>query len=324
MHFSADDLVLLCLFLLLGLVLAFVAVTAYTAWVLTHPYRRTYASALARGRPGDPSELNGPEGLGWQFSSWELAWNGRTLPVWDVVGMNPSGPVVVLSHGWGDSRIGALSRLSGVAAFASRAVLWDLPGHGEAQGSCSLGTLEVDALTALIERIGSPVVLYGWSLGAGVSIAAAARPANPSTPAVLGVIAEAPYCRPETPARNVLRSWGLPRGWTLASALALLGVRFGVGPRWRAFDRATLAAQLTVPVLVLHGEADDVCPLEDGRRIATGAKRGRLVAIPGAGHHGLWTDDRTAVLCRQAVGEFVAGLARDTTLNSAHAQQSHS
>src|SRR5438105_2541012 len=101
--------------------------------MLTHPARRTYASAVARGKPGDPSEL----GAALEFSAWGLKTGGLELPVWDIRGEREDGPVVVLTHGWGDSRIGALARLGAVAATASRVVAWDMRGHGEAPGICT-------------------------------------------------------------------------------------------------------------------------------------------------------------------------------------------
>ena len=319
MHFTTESILGLLAFLGLGAVLAVALLAAHTAYVLTHPPRRTYASALARGRPGDPGELLRPDGGRRSFTTWEHRWGGLRLPGWDIVGDDPAGPVFVFSHGWGDSRIGGLVRAQALASLASRLILWDMPGHGEAPGVCALGTREVGALRALIETIGSgqKVVLYGWSLGAGVSIAAALSPSDARHPALpAAVIAEAPYCLPDTPARNVLRAWGLPWRVNLPIALTLLGMRFGVGARWRGFDRAALAAGLTVPLLVLHGERDEISPPEDGERIARGASRGTFAAIPGGGHHGLWTDEALAARCRDAVRDFLF-----RALNSDHAHQ---
>lgn len=301
MHFDVSSLLGLTVLLLVGLVIAIVLMTGYTIRVLTHPPRRTYASALARGRPGDPGELDpGPNGKR-KCSSWNLRWNNLDLPVWDIEGDKPDGPVMILSHGWGDSRIGGLTRVPALAAFASRLILWDMPGHGEARGSCSLGTRETGALFELIEHVDEPVVLYGWSLGAGVSIAVATV-----SPGVTGLIAEAPYRLPSTPARNVFRVFGLPWRVNLPFAMGLLGIRFGVGPRWRGFDRLALAAKLTVPYAVLHGDEDEVCPVQDGSQIASASPMGVGCLIKGAGHHSLWTDPSIFKQCADAVGDLLA------------------
>lgn len=286
---------------------------AYSAWALTHPHRKTYAWAIARGRPGDPSELPGPERA---FSVWNLDSRGRPLVVWDIRGDDPAGPSVILSHGWADSRLGGLTRIPFLAPAASRLILWDVRGHGEAPGACHLGTTEVEDLLALVEAVGSPpaadgvssggpgVVLYGWSLGAGVSIAAAGR-----SEMVSGVIAEAPYRLPITPARNVMRGFRLPYRLNLRPAMWILGTLFGVGPRWRGFDRAALAAKMRCPILILHGDQDAVCPVQDARDIAAAAARADLVIVAGGGHNNLWTEPAFAAQCGDAARAFMAKVA---------------
>jgi pimeloyl-ACP methyl ester carboxylesterase len=272
--------------------------------MLTHPPRRTYAAAVARNRPGEPSELSPPR----QSAHWTFRSNGLDFPVWDIRGDLPeSGPVIVLSHGWADSRIGGLLRVSALAPMASRLILWDSRGHGEAPGTCALGTTEVDDLVRLLEHLSgsSPRVLYGWSLGAGASIAAARRCGN-----LLAVIAESPYRLPITPARNVLRARGLPFRSNLHPALWLLRMILGPGLSEARFDRAALAQGLACPLLVLHGDADEVCPVEDGQSISAAAPRSVLSLISGGRHNDLWTDPALALLCSEAIRQFLSPLVR--------------
>ena len=293
----------LMLFLLLGLLVGWAACVVYTAWMLTHPPRRTYASAVARGRPGDPSELHPSRA----FESWTLSSRGRSLPVWDIPGDRPDGPVVILTHGWGDSRIGTLARLPALVPHARRVIAWDLPGHGESPGICELGSAEWNDLHALVEEVRGqsresrdlPIVLYGWSLGAGVSMALACNGSD-----FLGVIAETPYRFAPTPARNVLRLRGLPHRFTLAQAFALLRLILGRG---LAFDRVEHTRDLP-PLLVLHGTDDEVCPLEDGKLLAQRAG-GRVFPVPGGRHNNLWTEPAFADACAQAMGRFFAEIA---------------
>lgn len=303
----------LALLFVASLVVGVVVLTLWTRRMLTHPPRRTYAGALARGRPGDPSEIAPPLGP-LTFQSWRFESRGATLPVWDVAGNRSDGPVVVLAHGWGDSRIGALSRAAVLAPHCSRLILWDMPGHGEAPGVCALGLGEVDDLVALLEvlrrdrELAAPVVLMGWSLGAGVSIAAAA-----ARPGLVGaVIAENPYRLASTPARNVLAGAHLPYRLNLPLAMALHALRLG----WRArdldgprFDRAGLARGLGCPLLVLAGERDVVSPAADGRAIAL-AGGGRFVLVPGGEHHGLWTNPVSSGVMGRECGAFLDATIR--------------
>jgi pimeloyl-ACP methyl ester carboxylesterase len=222
--------------------------------------------------------------------------------------------VIILTHGWGDSRLGALTRAPFLLPHCSRLVAWDLRGHGDSPGRCTLGTRDVDDLLALIDRVGGshPIVLFGWSLGAGISIVAAAR-TSARTP-VAAVIAEAPYRLAPTPARNVLRIRRLPYRWNIAPAFALLGLDLGVGAKWLGFDRAEHAARLAYPLLVLHGIWDAICPIEDAREIAARAPSASIVEIPGGGHHTLWSDADTRDRCAAAVGSFLASLANTSSV----------
>lgn len=292
--------------LLIGLAIVMVALIGHTVYSLTHPPRRTYASAVARSRAGDPSEIPPAEGGPRAFESWTFESRDNALPVWDMRGDDPHGPVMIVTHGWGDSRIGSLSRASALAPLASRLVLWDMPGHGDAPGTSTLAAREPSDLVALIDRLEgtASIVLVGWSMGAAVSLVAA----NARAERVIGVIAESPYRLPETPARNALIASYLPYRVNLPVAMWLVGVEVGAGPRWNRpepFDRARWAAGLKCPLLVIHGGEDRISPLGDGRTIAEAAERGRLLVVDGAGHDGIWTNPASRHLCTQAATELV-------------------
>jgi pimeloyl-ACP methyl ester carboxylesterase len=290
--------------LLTGLALLWACGVAFAMWMLTHPPRRTYSNAVARGRPGDPSELPGSPR---PFEQWTLRTRGLELPVWDIRGDDPAGPVLIMTHGWADSKIGGLVRLGAVAPLASRVLIWDLPGHGEAPGICRLGTREVSDLLALVEYLQpASLVLMGWSLGAGVSLAAANSLSGPVS--VKGIIAEAPYRLPGTPASNVLRARGLPASIIVGPALAILRLVCGRDISRNRFDRATAAKKSRHRLLVIHGSADPVCPVQDGRDIAAAAN-GELVEIQGAGHNDLWTEPGFADQCQRAVERFLGAPA---------------
>lgn len=318
--------VLFPLMMAVSLLLAWACMVAYTMWMLTHPPRRGFAYALSRGAPADPAAALGltvgSDGqLPWR--EWTVSTSKNALlKVWDVPGRNPAGPVVIVSHGWGDSRVVMLPRLQTLATHASRIILWDMSGHGESGGTCSLGNLEVDQLLSVIDAARADrVVLYGFSLGAGVSIAAAARLGDRAS----AVIAEAPYRWAITPARNVLHIRGLPHTFTLAPALMLLGVRLGLGPNWATrgvFDRAALAAKLSsaTSLFILHGEHDAICPLDDAREIAA-AGRGTCTTIPSGTHAELWTSPRTRDATAQAVRHIFLSLVDRTLPTSSPNQQ---
>lgn len=293
--------------LALGLALLWVIAVAATAWKLTHPPRRTYASMLRRNLPGDPSELPGG---GRAFTQWTLTSRGRELPVWDIPGDEPTGPALILTHGWGNSRYDALTRLATFLPRCSRLIAWDQPGHGDAPGACDLGVGEAQDLAALLNHIDAQrLVLFGWSMGAGVSIACAA--AHPER--IVGVIAQAPYRVAYTPARGVLRESALPWRATLWPAMWAIGLLRGRAPGWAGnwpdFDRAQHASKLRCPLLVLHGENDRVCPPEDGHQIAEAAAHGQFISIQNAGHNGLWANPETTTVLVRHIGDMLKDLS---------------
>jgi len=305
----------LLLILAFGLFVTIAATTWWTIRRLRRPPRRTYASAMARGMPGEPSELATPRQWDAWIASCKVGGQTLDLPVWDIAGDEPSAPVIVCTPGWGDSKVGALVRVEALAPIASRIIAWDPPGHGEAPGLCSLGLREHEAIAAIVDQLSDDaqnrgVVLYGWSLGAGASVVAAAEMANLGV--VVGVIAEAPYRMPQTPARNVILNASMP--WRINGPLAfwLLGVELGVGPKWRGFDRVEHARRLSCPLLVAQGSLDEVCPVDDGRAIASAAPLGLFVEIQGGHHSDLWTNERFSTPFQSVVVDFVRSLGLPT------------
>lgn len=288
--------------LAIGFAVGLVSLILYTAWVLTHPPRRSYAWAIARAQPGDPSELDEPL----LFEDDTIDTKHGAVPIWDITGRDPSGPVVLMTHGWGSSRQGALKRMYPLADHASRLIAWDLPGHGDAQGTARMGADEHLIASELLTMLGivdQPLVLYGWSMGAGISLALCEKIQHAHD--VRGVICEAIYCVPRTPAQGVLALRGMPHRFSLSVSLALIGLRLGQGIRWDGFDRAEIAERVEVPILLLHGDRDPVSPIADAERVRQSAKNAELCSIEGAGHNNIWTDPVYRAMAAEAVSGFM-------------------
>lgn len=331
------------LLILLGL--GFLVYWTFLVWVtidaLLRPPRRSLAWCLARNQPETPAALTPPRA----FDEGRIP-DPRNLPhelpYWRIPGESPTGPIVIFSHGWGQSRQAVLQRLDALLPVCREVIAWDMPGHGEApRGRGRLGIDESDALGDLLllaqgemldeleheaavmeaeledeadweeffdraPKPGAPsVVLYGFSLGAGVSLDAAASKRK----RVAGVIAEAPYRMPAAPARSVMAAKGFPHVLNLRPALTFIGFISNCGPRWAGFDRAELAREIECPVLVLHGERDEMCPPEDGRAVAAAAGRGEFIGLADAGHLDIWENEASREDATKAVRAFISGLS---------------
>ncbi len=54
------------------------------------------------------------------------------------------------------------------------------------------------------------------------------------------------------------------------------------------FDSAAKAAGISIPVLIVHGTADEVIPFELGQRLSQLFPHAELFPVPGGHHNGLW------------------------------------
>jgi fermentation-respiration switch protein FrsA (DUF1100 family) len=186
-----------------------------------------------------------------------LAWYGKA---------EPGQPTILYFHGNGGSLETRSERIRKYMARGLGVFMMTYRGFGGSSGAPSESanvadaTLAYDRLRAL--GVGAAdIILYGESLGTGVAVqVAAARPAA-------GLVLDAPY--------------------TSMVELAALHYPYVPG-RWLMTDRYETRrhiADVTAPLLVIHGEADDVGPVAMGREVyalAPGPKT--LRTFPGAGH----------------------------------------
>lgn len=226
-------------------------------------------------------------------------------------------PLVAL-HGWSLSAEAVLRPLAPLATRA-RLVAPDLRGHGRSAhaGPFGLGDLAGDVLRVFDALALERAVLLGWSLGALVALAA--LPALGARVAALALVAATP-CFTERegwphalptrtvdavaaqvrrdPARAVARFFeGMfgpaeldPAGRARADALRALtpvppegALLAGLGVL-READQREAARAVRPPTLVLHGDADAVCPPGAARALAAAIPGARLALLPGAGH----------------------------------------
>lgn len=180
-----------------------------------------------------------------------------------------SGLSLVFLHGNGENL--ETLRLSGTLdAFAELGLPFlaiDYPGYGRSAGKAAEPHL-VDSALAGIEWIEQrhserPVALVGWSLGAAVALQAAARAP------VDRIVAMSPWTSLGDIGREHFPGWMV-----------------GVFVR-ETYDSLGAAKSLDLPVLVVHGERDNIVPVEHGRKIAAALSASRWVGVPGYGHNDL-------------------------------------
>jgi pimeloyl-ACP methyl ester carboxylesterase len=235
---------------------------------------------------------------------------------------NPQGPVIVLVHGYSASLEAWEAWVRRLPEF--RVITLDLPGHGLTRAPRDYhGTVDgfADLVDDVAQRLNAGrYVVGGNSLGGAVAWDLALR--RPEHLRGLVLVDAAGWPRPGgTGERPVLISLlaGNPIGRAIARDLesrplvrqgliaayndpnlvtpAVVGryMDLSRGPGHRdilltidnrpaqAVDAGAFLA-IHAPTLVLHGEADRIVPVADGRRFATGIPGARLITYPGVGH----------------------------------------
>ena len=161
-----------------------------------------------------------------------------------------------------------------------------LPGMGERRPVPDVDTLA----DLLLSRLGpGPVLLVGHSQSCQVVVAAAARDRR-----VAGLLLLGPTTDPRLRRRGVLSRRWLRTAvheplWQVPVLLAqwLVSGPTRMAALWRraAPDRIDRRLRsVRVPVLVVRGSADALCPRDWAQQLAQLAPRGRLVELPGAAH----------------------------------------
>ncbi len=199
--------------------------------------------------------------------------------------------VVVFLHGNSGDIVGVIGKVAPLRDAGYGVLLLEYPGFAQVAGQPTEPTLlaaATAALHALDARAiaGQDIVLWGESLGTGVAVQLAAqRPVG-------GLILEAPFTAVADRAQEIY--WWMP-------ARALVRDRF---------DNIARIAAITAPLIVVHGELDQVTPADHGRRLLAAAnepKRG--VFFPRGGHIDLAEHGMIGEILR-FLGDLDAGAAR--------------
>ncbi len=163
-------------------------------------------------------------------------------------------------------------------------VCYDARGHGRSEGLSTLGDLEshdvAAAVTCGAQRT-DRVVLVGASMGAIAALRYAAF--NDGLAGVVIISCPAAWRLPRS-ARGVLAA-GLTQT-RLGRALAARYLRVRVAPKWtRAHPPAALVPRLTIPLAIVHGDADRFIAPSDAHELAALARGpSRLEVVEGMGH----------------------------------------
>ena len=229
-----------------------------------------------------------PADFGLEFEDVYLTTSdGVRIHGWFVPGS--SGPTLVWFHGNGGNishrvdNIAGLNRRLGVGIL-----IIDYRGYGLSEGSPTEQGTYLDAEAAIAHALSRPdvdperVVLFGRSLGCAVAAEMAVRHD------VYAVVLESPFTSVSAMARQAY------------SFLPGLGLLTG-----NMYDTLDKAARIDAPVMVLHGDSDEIVPFDMGREVFGAAPEPkRFYRIRGAGHNDTYAVGGAPYL--DALGSFLA------------------
>jgi fermentation-respiration switch protein FrsA (DUF1100 family) len=192
---------------------------------------------------------------------------------------------LVWSHGNGGNIAGRSPVLRGLAARGVSVLAYDYRGYGRSDGDPSEEGVYLDALAAYDHLRGrgipeSGLVAFGESLGSAVSV----RLASKRPCAALALVS------PFTRLKDVARVHYGPLG-------ALAGDRF---------DALSLIPTIRRPVLIAHGDQDEIVPFELGVRLFEAANEPkRFLRVEGAHHNDVFSSGELLVAMARFANEAV-------------------
>ncbi len=307
-------------------------VAAVAATPIALAYRFAVVYRRRAGFPARRPPALTPADVGLAYEDVVVPSPAGPLAAWFVPALEGRpGPGVAIVHGWESGRDRALPHAQFLNAAGFHCLLIDVRGHGENPAETlpiSAGEFAADAEAALDFRLGRPEVtgaaILGHSMGAAGALLAAASAADRCA-AVVSVSAPAD---PRLLTRETFRLARLPIPRPVAEPLAWVTARVYVRPRghtMRAVSAREAVRAYGGPLLLVHGERDEIIPVGHARRLEraalrarstrTGARRPAVTltadglpapvvryVVAGGGHSWLYEDDGY----RRTVAAFLA------------------
>lgn len=287
--------VLLVASLCLLVVLVFiVALLSYgLAWRVTRPGRHTYWDEYTF----HPTDM----GVPYETVSF-LSPDGLRLVAW-LMKQPDSGITVVLGSGYRDRKTSLLPVAAGLWRQGLNVFLLDFRNQGDSQmdDAQTMGWREIQDMLAAVSEVesrlpGCKIAAMGWSMGAVVSIFAAARDRR-----IAAVVADSAYAdQAEVIAFNFSQVTHLPAIPFVPLAETFFQWRAGYRPS-QVRPEDVIADIAPRPILIIHGMQDDMCPVGHAHRLyARAGEPKELWLTPDTKHVGSYFADPDVYIKRVA------------------------
>ena len=228
--------------------------------------------------------------------------HGQSLRGWFVPapGRRGRAPAVAYGHGNAADRRHWLEVAWPVAREGIAQLFLDFSGRGESEGEViTLGAREADDLDAALDWLaarrdvdGGRLALAGRSMGAAAAVLCASR-----RPDVRGLVIDGAYAELDEVVDRLLSARYVPPPLVRPALFAVAGWRADFRPA--ELRPAEAIRRVRVPVLIVHGEDDELVPVEHALRLERAAAGpATVVRLPGVGHNGARGPDHASRVAR--------------------------
>lgn len=229
-----------------------------------------------------------PESLG--LTAMPVQWrgpNGTALFAWFVPQPGVlQAPAVLVMHGWGANASMMLPAVAPLLGAGFAVLLLDARCHGasgdEAFTSLPRFSQDIDAgldwLAQHPQVDADGLAVLGHSVGAGAALLSATRRSD-----IRAVVSISAFAHPYEVMRRFLADRHIPYlglGWYV-----LRHVQRVIGARFDDIAPIRSMARLNCPVLLVHGEDDDMVPFDDARRLLRAGRPGSVELLAVSGRH---------------------------------------
>ncbi len=209
------------------------------------------------------------------------------LHVYEWPAPRADAPTVLLVHGWISHAARLVEIVRALRARGIRVVAFDAPAHGRSAGAQADLIAFRGAIQLVIADSGPVQGVLAHSFGAlaTASWLAEHQPATLRAAVLIGMMQDLGYIYESFAEAAALR----PR--VRARFRELIRARYGAYPE--QVTTIELVRKLHLPVLLVHGGADDVVPTEHAHAVSRELRDGQLLIAPDLGHGAPLRDPET-------------------------------
>jgi len=241
--------------------------------------RRKFKRAFA---PPQRSTEAAPSDVGLAYETvWLTSLNSTQLHTWWIPTTGRA-PVVIVLHGWGGNSSLMLPLASHIHDAGFHALFLDARNHGRSEhdtfSSMPRFSEDLDVAIEYVTGRGdvSTIGVLGHSVGAGAAILSASNGSS-----IDAVVSVSSFAHPGEVMRDQMN---IPRP---ILRVVLEAVQRTIGYRFDEFAPRARVDKVDIPILLVHGDADEVVPLSNLYEIAEAHGSAEIMVVPGGGHSDL-------------------------------------